>query len=82
MRPENFRAAEGGQPIEPSIRLTAFVTTDVVEPLTLTLFASVLTGSEASPGFFSFPPPSFEVSDKAEGGRIAEGVLKTNGSRL
>ena len=31
---------------------------------------------------FSFPTPSFELSDKAEGGRITVGVLKMDGSRL
>lgn len=82
MRPENLRAAEGGAPIEPSIRFTAFVTTDVIVPLTRTLFASILTGSEVSAVLFSFPVPSFELSDKAEGGRITEGVLKADGSRL
>lgn len=82
MRPEIFRAAEGGAPIELSIRFTAFVTTDAVGPLTLTLFVSVLAGSEVSANFFSFPAPSFELSDKAEGGRITEGVLKVDGSRL
>lgn len=82
VRPEIFRADEGGHPIEFSIRFTAFVTTDAVKPFTLTLFASVLTGSEVSAGFFSFPAPSFEQSDNAEGGRIVDGVLKIDGSRL
>ena len=82
VRPENFRTAEGGPPIEPSIRFTAFMTTDVGGLLTLMLFASVLTGSEVSADFFSFQAPSFELSDKAEGGRITEGVLKTDASRL
>lgn len=80
VRPENFRADEGGPPIEPSIRFTAFVTTDAVGPLALTLLVSVFAGSEVSAGFF--PPPSFGPSDKAEGGRITKGVLKTGASRL
>jgi hypothetical protein len=56
------------------------MTTDVVEPLTQTLFASVLTGIGVSAVFF--PTPSSELSDKAEGGRTTVGVLKMDVSRL
>ena len=80
--PETFLAAEsGGAPIEPSIRLTAFVTTDVGGPLTRILFASVFMVLRVS-AVFSFPAPSFELSDRAEGGRITVGVLKIEDSRL
>jgi len=83
--PETFRAAEsGGAPIEPSIRFTAFVTADIVGPLTRTLFASVFMVLKVSAvfSFPTFPTLSFELSDRAEGGRITVGVLKMDDSRL
>lgn len=82
VRAETLRAAEGGAPIEPSIRCMAFVTVDVFGPVVRMLFARVLAGSEVSVNFFSFPAPSLSLSDNAEGGRITEGVLKMDGSRL
>ena len=49
--------------------------------MTRTLFASVFMVLRVS-AVFSLPTPSFELSDRAEGGRITVGVLKIDDSRL